>query len=39
MHLCRVDIIMKHDNLEEYRDPINYDLEFGGKTDKYNFLS
>ena len=28
---------MKHDNLEEYRDPINYDLEFGGETDKYNF--
>lgn len=26
-----------YNNLEEYRDPINYDLEFGGETDKYNF--
>lgn len=26
-----------YNNFEEYRDPINYDLEFGGETDKYNF--
>lgn len=26
-----------HNNLEEYRDPINYDLEFGGETKKYDF--
>jgi ubiquinone/menaquinone biosynthesis C-methylase UbiE len=26
-----------HNNLEEYRDPINYDLEFGGEVAKYNF--
>ncbi|WCM63588.1 class I SAM-dependent methyltransferase [Paenibacillus polymyxa] len=29
--------MINHDNLEEYRDPINYDLEFGGETNKYNF--
>ncbi|WP_254207934.1 class I SAM-dependent methyltransferase [Paenibacillus sp. AK121] len=29
--------MIDHDNLEEYRDPINYDLEFGGETNKYNF--
>lgn len=29
--------MIKHNNLEEYRDPINYDLEFGGEIDKYNF--
>lgn len=26
-----------HNNLEEYRDPVNYDLEFGGETRKYQF--
>jgi SAM-dependent methyltransferase len=31
------DIMITHNNMEEYRDPINYDLEFGGETDKYNF--
>ncbi|MCM3039470.1 class I SAM-dependent methyltransferase [Paenibacillus motobuensis] len=30
-------MLIEHNNLEEYRDPINYDLEFGGETDKYNF--
>lgn len=29
--------MIDHDNLEEYLDPINYDLEFGGETNKYNF--
>lgn len=29
--------MITHNNLEEYRDPINYDLEFGGEVDKYNF--
>lgn len=29
--------MITHDNLEEYKDPINYDLEFGGEVDKYNF--
>lgn len=29
--------MITHNNLEEYSDPINYDLEFGGETDKYNF--
>ncbi|WP_461613024.1 class I SAM-dependent methyltransferase [Clostridium sp. Marseille-QA1073] len=29
--------MIKHNNLEEYRDPINYDIEFGGEIDKYNF--
>ena len=29
--------MITYSNLEEYRDPINYDLEFGGETDKYNF--
>ncbi|MEK3875222.1 class I SAM-dependent methyltransferase [Paenibacillus sp. FSL M7-0420] len=26
-----------HNNLEEYRDPVNYDLEFSGETRKYQF--
>lgn len=30
-------VLIDHNNLEEYRDPINYDLEFGGETNKYNF--
>ena len=30
-------MLIDHNNLEEYRDPINYDLEFGGEIDKYNF--
>lgn len=30
-------MLIEHNNLEEYRDPINYDLEFGGEIDKYNF--
>lgn len=30
-------MLINHNNLEEYRDPINYDLEFGGDTTKYNF--
>ncbi|MGN7413056.1 class I SAM-dependent DNA methyltransferase [Paenibacillus sp. SAF-068] len=29
--------MIDHDNLEEYLDPINYDLEFGGEINKYNF--
>ncbi len=29
--------MIEHDNLEEYSDPINYDLEFGGETKKYQF--
>lgn len=31
-------MMLTHDNLEEYRDPINYDLEFGGESDKYAFF-
>ncbi|PYE48052.1 methyltransferase domain-containing protein [Paenibacillus barcinonensis] len=30
--------MLNHNNQEEYRDPINYDLEFGGETDKYDFF-
>jgi ubiquinone/menaquinone biosynthesis C-methylase UbiE len=37
IHLIGGDILITHNNLEEYRDPINYDLEFGGEVDKYNF--
>jgi ubiquinone/menaquinone biosynthesis C-methylase UbiE len=29
--------LIEHNNLEEYQDPVNYDLEFGGETDKYQF--
>ncbi|WP_440119589.1 class I SAM-dependent DNA methyltransferase [Paenibacillus sp. QZ-Y1] len=29
--------MIDHNNLEEYRDPINYDLEFGDEPKKYNF--
>ncbi|MFS0868803.1 class I SAM-dependent DNA methyltransferase [Paenibacillus xylanilyticus] len=29
--------MIDHNNLEEYRDPINYDLEFGGEIEKYHF--
>ncbi|MFD1888126.1 class I SAM-dependent methyltransferase [Paenibacillus wenxiniae] len=29
--------MIDHDNLEEYSDPIHYDLEFGGETKKYQF--
>ncbi|WP_229696340.1 class I SAM-dependent methyltransferase [Paenibacillus albidus] len=29
--------MIDHNNLEEYQDPMNYDLEFGGETKKYNF--
>lgn len=31
------NMLIEHNNLEEYRDPINYDLEFGGEIDKYKF--
>lgn len=31
------NMLIEHNNLEEYRDPINYDLEFGGEINKYNF--
>lgn len=30
--------MIDHNNQEEYRDPRNYDLEFGGETDKYEFF-
>ncbi|WP_308721802.1 class I SAM-dependent methyltransferase [Paenibacillus polysaccharolyticus] len=30
--------MIDHNNQEEYRDPMNYDLEFGGETDKYEFF-
>ncbi|MBP6563752.1 MAG: class I SAM-dependent methyltransferase [Neisseriaceae bacterium] len=30
--------MIEHDNLEEYQDPHNYDLEFGGETEKYAFF-
>ncbi|MGM1049052.1 MAG: class I SAM-dependent DNA methyltransferase [Bacillota bacterium] len=30
-------MLSEHNNLEEYRDPVNYDLEFGGEIEKYNF--
>ncbi|MDQ0170180.1 class I SAM-dependent methyltransferase [Paenibacillus tundrae] len=29
--------MIDHNNLEEYRDPMNYDLEFGGETNKHDF--
>lgn len=29
--------MIDHNNLEEYSDPINYDLEFGGVTKQYQF--
>lgn len=29
--------MIDHNNLEEYHDPINYDLEFGGETKKHQF--
>ena len=29
--------MINHNNLEEYSDTINYDLEFGGETSKYHF--
>ncbi|MFC6651935.1 class I SAM-dependent DNA methyltransferase [Paenibacillus rhizoplanae] len=29
--------MIEHNNLEEYQDPVNYDLEFGGEEDKYQF--
>lgn len=29
--------MIEHNNLEEYQDPVNYDLEFGGELDKYQF--
>jgi len=29
--------MIEHNNLEEYQDPMNYDLEFGGEVDKYQF--
>lgn len=29
---------LTHNNLEEYQDPRNYDLEFGGEVDKYAFF-
>jgi SAM-dependent methyltransferase len=29
--------LIEHSNLEEYQDPVNYDLEFGGEKDKYQF--
>ena len=32
-----MDRLINHNNLEEYSDPINYDLEFGGETSKYHF--
>ncbi|WP_461614925.1 class I SAM-dependent methyltransferase [Clostridium sp. Marseille-QA1073] len=42
MHcLCKWELCILHffwhNNLEEYRDPINYDFEFGCETNKYNF--
>lgn len=30
--------MIDHNNQEEYRDPMNYDLEFGGEMDKYEFF-
>lgn len=30
--------MLEHDNLEEFQDPANYDLEFGGETQKYAFF-
>ncbi|MDK8180323.1 class I SAM-dependent methyltransferase [Paenibacillus sp. UMB4589-SE434] len=30
-------MMIEHNNLEEYLDPINYDLEFGGEINKYHF--
>jgi ubiquinone/menaquinone biosynthesis C-methylase UbiE len=30
--------LINHNNLEEFLDPENYDLEFGGETAKYNFF-
>ncbi|MBB6020130.1 ubiquinone/menaquinone biosynthesis C-methylase UbiE [Paenibacillus sp. JGP012] len=30
--------MIDHNNQEEYLDPMNYDLEFGGETDKYEFF-
>ncbi len=29
--------LIEHSNLEEYLDPVNYDLEFEGEMDKYQF--
>lgn len=29
--------LIEHSNLEEYLDPVNYDLEFDGEMDKYQF--
>lgn len=29
--------LIEHSNLEEYEDPVNYDLEFDGEMDKYQF--
>lgn len=29
--------LIEHSNLEEYQDPVNYDLEFDGEIDKYQF--
>ncbi|WP_270168204.1 class I SAM-dependent DNA methyltransferase [Paenibacillus sp. SYP-B4298] len=31
-------MVIDHSNLEEYRDPVNYDLEFGGESGKYKFF-
>ena len=31
------DRLINHNNLEEYSDPVDYDLEFGGETSKYHF--
>lgn len=33
-----VHFVIDHSNLEEYLDPVNYDLEFGGETKKYDFF-
>lgn len=30
--------MLDHDNLEEFQDPVNYDLEFGGEKEKYVFF-
>ncbi|WP_339852398.1 class I SAM-dependent methyltransferase [Paenibacillus sp. FSL W7-1088] len=30
--------MIDHNNLEEYQEPMNYDLEFGGETGKYDFF-
>lgn len=29
--------MIEHSNLEEFQDPVNYDLEFDGEMDKYQF--